>query len=53
MIARVCQHETRKKHGRDRKGNQRWRLGDMRVSLDKAVTVLGMLLEGMSISPDG
>ena len=64
MIARVCQHEKRKKYGKDRKGNQRWRcaqcgkmfagdfrrpLGDMRVDLDKSVTVLNMLLEGMSI----
>lgn len=64
MIARICQHESRKKHGRDRKGQQRYRcrdcgklfvsderrpLGDMRVDQDKAVMVLNMLLEGMSI----
>jgi transposase-like protein/IS1 family transposase len=59
-----CQHENRKKYGRDRKGQQRWKcldcgatfisdeqrpLGDMRVDLDEAVKVLQMLLEGMSI----
>jgi len=64
MIAPVCQHENRKKHGRDRKGNQRWKcpkcgstftsndarpLGDMRTDMADAVKVLGMLLEGMSI----
>lgn len=62
MIA--CAHQDRKKHGKDRNGNQRWKcclcgatfnsderrpLGDMRISMDKAVQVLGMLLEGMSI----
>ena len=64
MIAPACQHARRKKHGKDRKGQQRWRcpdcrktftsdqrrpLGDMRIDLDKACTVLGLLLEGMSI----
>lgn len=64
MIAPTCPHESRKKHGRDRKGNQRWKcqlcgatfvsdekrpLGDMRIDLEKAVLVLKMLLEGMSI----
>ncbi len=64
MIAPVCQHESRTKHGRDRKGNQRWKcnrcgatfaseenrpLGDMRIDMADAVRVLGMLLEGMSI----
>jgi len=59
-----CTHENRTKHGRDRKGNQRWKcqdcgatftssdarpLGDMRTDLDKAAMVLNMLLEGMSI----
>jgi IS1 family transposase/transposase-like protein len=63
MIA--CAHTDRKKHGKDRHGNQRWKcclcgatftsnkyrrpLDDMRIGLDKAVQVLGMLLEGMSI----
>lgn len=64
MIVAACQHESVKKHGKDRKGNQRYRcclcgqtwteqgpkpLGDMRTSLKDAVTALGMLLEGMSI----
>lgn len=64
MIAPVCSHNARTKHGKDRKGNQRWKcnrcgstfvseagrpLGDMRLDMDKAVIVLGMLLEGMSI----
>jgi transposase-like protein/IS1 family transposase len=59
-----CQHENRKKHGKDRKGQQRWKcldcgatfisdearpLGDMRIELADAVKVLKMLLEGMSI----
>ena len=64
MIAPLCTHENRAAHGKDRKGNQRWRcrrcgvtfadnsarpLGNMRIDLDDAATVLGMLLEGMSI----
>jgi len=64
MIAPACHHQSRKKHGRDRKGRQRWLyrdcgatfasddkrpLGDMRIDLDDAVKVIGMLLEGMSI----
>jgi len=64
MIAPACNHSNRSKHGKDRKGLQRWKcnrcgatisghhkrpLGDMRLDMDKAATVLGMLLEGMSI----
>ena len=64
MIVQACQHNETKKHGKDRKGSQRFRcklcgqtwvedtpkpLGDMRISLKDACTVLGMLLEGMSI----
>ena len=64
MIARVCDHTNRKKHGKDRKGQQRWKcmdcgvtftsdeqrpLGDMRIDLAGAVKILSMLLEGMSI----
>jgi transposase-like protein/IS1 family transposase len=64
MIAPACKHETRKKHGKDRKGNQRWKcclcgvtfvsderrpLADMRIDMGEAVKVLNMLLEGMSI----
>jgi transposase-like protein/IS1 family transposase len=64
MIVISCQHENKKKHGHDRKGNQRFRcldcgktwveetvkpLGNMRISMDKATQALGMILEGMSI----
>jgi transposase-like protein/IS1 family transposase len=63
-----CSHDDRKKHGKDRNGNQRWKcrtcgatftsdaerpLGDMRTDLDRAATVLNMLLEGMSIRAAG
>lgn len=63
MIA-FCKHTERKKHGTDRKGNQQFRckdcgstfvddqpkpLGNMRISMKEATTVLGMLLEGMSV----
>jgi IS1 family transposase/transposase-like protein len=62
MIA--CPHDKLAKHGKDRKGQQRWKCGDcgatitrqierplgnMRIELPKAASVLGMLLEGMSI----
>ena len=64
MIVISCQHESKKKHGHDRKGNQRFRcldcgktwveetvkpLGDMRISMKQATKALGMILEGMSI----
>src|SRR2546423_10839267 len=64
MIVITCQHEHTKKHGKDRKGNQRFRcldcgatfaketakpLGDMRISMRDATLALGMILEGMSI----
>jgi transposase-like protein/IS1 family transposase len=64
MISITCQHEKLSKHGKDRKGNQRWKcnrcgatvtrqmerpLGSMRIELSEATKVLGMLLEGMSI----
>lgn len=61
----MCQHDKLKKHGKDRKGCQRWKcrncgstvtnsdharpLGDMRIDEDKAEMILRMLLEGMSI----
>jgi transposase-like protein/IS1 family transposase len=64
MVA-SCTHTNLKKHGKDRKGCQRWKcrscgstvtknehrrpLGDMRIDLDRAVSILNMLLEGMSI----
>jgi transposase-like protein/IS1 family transposase len=65
VVDHNCKHENLSKHGKDRKGCQRWKcrncgstvtndshqrpLGDMRFDLNKAVTILGMLLEGMSI----
>lgn len=64
MVAIVCQHEDFKKHGRDRKGNQRYRclkcgkrwadeqpklLGDMRIPLEDAKLALRLLTEGMSL----
>jgi len=64
MIAPACRHEQKKRHGRDRKGNQRFRcalcgktwiedrprpLGNMRIPMDKAVLCLRLLLEGNSI----
>lgn len=64
MIAPACQHAKLAKHGKDRKGQQRWKcgvcgatvtkeferpLGNMRIDLSEAVKVLKMLLEGMSI----
>jgi transposase-like protein/IS1 family transposase len=60
----ACQHKAFKKHGRNSTGKQRFRckdcgqawleskpepLGTMRTSLKDATTVLGMLLEGLSI----
>jgi transposase-like protein/IS1 family transposase len=63
MLCPTCQTDARK-FGRDRSGNQRFQclacrktfsdrpanpLGDMRLSLDKAVQVLQLLLEGMSV----
>src|SRR4051794_22849516 len=64
MVA-TCQHEKLTKRGKDRRGCQRWKchgcgsivtkrdhkrpLGDMRIELETAVTILKMLLEGMSI----
>ena len=65
MISLACQHENLKKHGKDRKGNQRWKcckcgstvtkadherpLGNMRTDLADACHVLKMLLEDVSI----
>jgi transposase-like protein/IS1 family transposase len=64
MIVVSCSHESKKKHGKDRKGNQRFRcldcgktwieetakpLGDMRINMKQATMALGMLLEGLSI----
>jgi transposase-like protein/IS1 family transposase len=65
MIAPICSHAEKKKHGKDRHGNQRFRctlcgatwvdvkphkpLGDMRIELDDAKLALRLLVEGMSI----
>lgn len=64
MIVISCQHESTKKHGKDKNGNQRFcclgcgktwidrtarPLGDMRISMKQATLALGMLLEGMSV----
>src|SRR5690348_1390401 len=62
MIVAACQHENSVRCGKDRKGAQRYKcnqcgkyfvpagpLGTMRTSLKDAATVLGMILEGMSI----
>jgi transposase-like protein/IS1 family transposase len=62
MIA--CAHADRRKHGKDRYGNQRYRcsncgktwieakakpLGEMRTSIDDAKLALRLLVEGMSV----
>jgi len=64
VIVSACKHDTFKKHGHDRHGNQRFRcllcgttwipaqpkpFGDMRIDKTKAVLALRMLLEGNSI----
>jgi IS1 family transposase/transposase-like protein len=64
VVVSVCQHKSAAKDGKDRNGNQRFRcklcgvrfvettpkpLGNMRITLDQASTILGMLLEGMSV----
>lgn len=64
MVISTCSHDERKKHGCDRYGNQRYRcklcgatfiehkprpLGDLRLPMEKAVAVLKMLLEGVSV----
>jgi transposase-like protein/IS1 family transposase len=63
MICPACQNEARK-FGKDRYGNQRFQcltckktfsdratrpLGAMRINLDKALSVLQLILEGMSV----
>lgn len=64
MVVSTCTHESFKKYGKNATGKQRFRcklcghcwleevpqpLGNMRISMKDATTVLGMLLEGMSI----
>ncbi|MFO0852692.1 MAG: hypothetical protein U0871_29640 [Gemmataceae bacterium] len=63
MLCPACQTEARR-FGKDRDGNQRWQcrpckkkfserparqLGPMRLELDKALPVLQLLVEGMSV----
>jgi len=64
MIVQACAHADRKKHGKDRKGHQRFKcrecgktwsdtpralLDDMRIPIDKAELALRLLMEGNSI----
>lgn len=64
MILATCTHDKSHKHGKDRQGNQRFKcaacgqtfveptakpVGNMRTTVKEAATVLGMLLEGLSI----
>lgn len=64
MILATCTHESFKKHGKDYKGQQRFRcklcgetwieertkpLGDMQITIKQAATALHLLLEGCSI----
>lgn len=64
MIAPICTHDNSAKHGKDRKGNQRFKckdcgktyleernkpLGSMQIDIEQAIMALKMLLEGMSI----
>ncbi|QDU31798.1 IS1 transposase [Anatilimnocola aggregata] len=65
MIAITCKHEQLVKRGKDARGNQRFKccscgasvvrheggkpLGNMRLEMAKAIIVLKLLLEGMSI----
>lgn len=64
MIAFACECKSTKKNGKDRNKNQRFKcrdcgrtwtearvkpLGDMRISMDKAILAINLLVEGMSI----
>lgn len=64
MIVAACSHTESKKHGKDSKGQQRLRCkacgqtwidkpdtgyGNLRITEKEAATILGMLLEGMSV----
>jgi transposase-like protein len=64
VVISVCQHESRKKNGRDKNGKQRYLcltcnatfgdsetkpLGGMRTPIKQAAIALNLLLEGMSI----
>ena len=64
MIASTCKHTSRKKHGKTKEGTQRFRckdcgatftqstemFDDMRLGLDRAEKIIGMLCEGMSVN---
>lgn len=63
MIAPTCTHSTKHKHGKDRKGNQRYKcalcgltfaevanpLGNMKISLERASQALALMFEGLSV----
>lgn len=64
MITLSCDCKSTKKNGKDRKGNQRLKcrdcgrtwiearvkpLGDMRISMEKAILAINLLVEGMSV----
>lgn len=68
MIAPACNHFQVKKHGKDRYGNQRYQcilckktwikdqpkaLGTSKIDEAKALQVLEMLMEGVSIRSNG
>ena len=65
MVISSCDHYETRKNGKDHLGNPRVRcvlcgkswidrshrpLGDLRIQMDRAVLVLKLMLEGMSIS---
>jgi transposase-like protein/IS1 family transposase len=64
MILAACQHDEAHKHGKDRKGNIRYKcvlcgktfvketvkpIGEMRIDVDRAASAIAMMLEGLSI----
>ncbi|MEX2167878.1 MAG: hypothetical protein WD851_01085 [Pirellulales bacterium] len=63
MIVAVCQHENRRQNGRTKAGTLRYRckdcgiswtestakLGGMRIGMDRAVKIIELLCEGMSV----
>ena len=64
MISAVCEHENRQRYGKTKAGTPRYRcrdcgktftastdqLGGMRIGMEKAVQIIEMLCEGMSVS---
>jgi transposase-like protein/IS1 family transposase len=64
MIKAACQHDQFHKHGKDRKGNIRFKcvlcgktfvketakpIGELRIDLDRATMAISLMLEGMSL----